>query len=89
MKEDIYHIANKMNEIMEQAYEAYSPLVEELCNKESSEEEISHCLDYLLDFACDKNMLELYKKLCRHFVYTYPSCINSYVNAYREMWEEP
>ena len=42
----------------------------------------------LLDFADDASMLELYKKLCRRFVYTYPGCINFYVNAYKEMWEK-
>ena len=68
--------------------EIYLPIVEELCNREVSEEELSHCLDYLLDFADDASMLELYKKLCRRFVYTYPGCINFYVNAYKEMWEK-
>ncbi len=39
----------------------------------------------LLDFACDKKILELYKMVCRRYLYIYPSCIQFYVEAYREM----
>lgn len=78
MGNDIFSAVIELNKIRQQAYEIYLPIVEEL----------SHCLDYLLDFADDASMLELYKKLCRRFVYTYPGCINFYVNAYKEMWEK-
>ena len=88
MGNDIFSAVIELNKIRQQAYEIYLPIVEELCNREVSEEELSHCLDYLLDFADDASMLELYKKLCRRFVYTYPGCINFYVNAYKEMWEK-
>lgn len=47
-----------------------------------------HLLDYLLDFACDEKMLELYKRVCRRYLYIYPDCIKSYIEAYWEMWEE-
>ena len=50
-----------------------------------SEDELSHLLDYLLDFACDEKILVLYKKVCRRYLYTYPDCIKFYVEAYREM----
>lgn len=76
MGNDIFSAVIELNKIRQQAYEIYLPIVEELCNREVSEEELSHCLDYLLDFADDASMLELYKKLCRRFVYTYPGCIN-------------
>ena len=75
MGNDIFSAVIELNKIRQQAYEIYLPIVEELCNREVSEEELSHCLDYLLDFADDASMLELYKKLCRRFVYTYPGCI--------------
>ena len=88
MGNDIFSAIIELNKIRQQAYEIYLPIVEELCNREVSEEELSHCLDYLLDFADDASMLELYKKLCRRFVYTYPGCINFYVNAYKEMREK-
>ena len=65
MGNDIFSAVIELNKIRQQAYEIYLPIVEELCNREVSEEELSHCLDYLLDFADDASMLELYKKLCR------------------------
>ncbi len=30
-------------------------MVEDVCSREVSEDELSHLLDYLLDFACDEN----------------------------------
>ncbi len=88
MEKEISNAAITMNDIRQQAYSAYLPVVEELCSRKASEEEISHCLDYLLDFAEDENMLKLYKKLCRAFIYVYPECIEFYVNAYKEMYEK-
>lgn len=35
-----------------------------------------------------KKMLGLYKKVCRRYLYLYPSCIKDYIEAYREMWED-
>lgn len=64
------------------------PLVEDVCNRIVSEEEISHLLDYLLDFACDGKILELYKRVCRRYLYIYPKCIKFYIETYREMWED-
>ena len=64
------------------------PLVEDVCSRNVSEDELSHLLDYLLDFACDEKILGLYKRVCRRYLYIYPSCIKSYIGAYREMREE-
>ena len=57
MGNDIFSAVIELNKIRQQAYEIYLPIVEELCNREVSEEELSHCLDYLLDFADDASML--------------------------------
>lgn len=88
MENDVFNVAAEISRIKQQAYAIYLPIVEELCSRQVSEKELSHCLDYLLDFADDDNMLELYKKLCRTFIYTYPGCIKFYINAYKEMWNE-
>ena len=79
-------MANEMNKIVRSAYEEYSLSVEMLCHKKAAEEELSRFLDYLLDFVFDKNMLDLYKKVCRHYMYIYPECVSSYVDAYKEIW---
>ena len=73
---------------IKKAYEVYLPLVDDVCSRSVSENELSHLLDYLLDFACDEKILELYKRVCRRYLYIYPGCIKSYIEAYWEMWEE-
>ena len=88
MDERIYQIAGQIVEIHQKAYEVYLPLVEETCSRTASEDELSHLLDYLLDFACNEKILELYKRACRRYLYVYPSCIKSYIEAYRKMWED-
>lgn len=87
MEESIYKIAEKISKLYREAYDVYLPLVEDVCSREVSEDELSHLLDYLLDFACDEKILQLYKKVCRRYLYVYPGCIKSYIEAYREMWE--
>ena len=75
MDERIYQIAEQMAQFHQKAYEVYLPLVENVCNREVSERELSHLLDYLQDFVCDEKILGLYKRVCRRYLYTYPSCI--------------
>ena len=60
MDESISHFAEKIVQSHQKAYEVYLPLVEDVCNRTVSEDELSHLLDYLLDFACDEKMLGLY-----------------------------
>lgn len=88
MEEGIFKITERISQLNQRAYEAYLPLVEDICNRAVSEDELSHLLDYLLDFACDGKILGLYKKVCRRYLYVYPSCIKFYIEAYREMWED-
>ncbi len=88
MDERIDQIAEQIVEIHQKAYEFYLPLVEDVCNRIVPKDELSHLLDYLLDFACDEKILRLYKKVCRRYSYVYPGCIRFYIEAYREMWED-
>ena len=88
MEESIFQIAEQIKQLHKKAYEIYLPLVDDVCRREVSEKELSYLLDYLLDFACDEKMLELYKKVCRRYLYSYPSCIKSYIDAYREMLKD-
>ena len=88
MDENIYQIAEQIVQLHQKAYDVYLPLVEDVCSRTVSEDELSHLLDYLLDFACDEKILGLYKKVCRRYLYEYPDCIKFYIEAYREMWED-
>ena len=88
MDEKIYQIAEQIVQLHQKAYEVYLPLVEDVCNRIVSEDELSHLLDYLLDFVCDEKILGLYKRVCRRYLYRYPNCIKIYIEVYREMWED-
>ena len=88
MDENICRFAERIVQLHQKAYEVYLPLVEDVCSRTVSEDELSHLLDYLLDFACDEKILGLYKKVCRKYLYVYPRCIKFYIEAYREMWED-
>ena len=79
MDERIYQIAEQIVEIHQKAYELYLPLVEDVCSRIVSEDELSHLLEYLLDFACDEKILKLYKRVCRRYLYVYPGCIKFYI----------
>ena len=88
MDENIYWMAERIVQLHQKAYEAYLLLVEDVCSRTVSEDELSHLLDYLLEFACDEKMLELYKMVCRKYLDVYPGCIKDYIEAYREMWKD-
>ena len=86
MDENISRMVEQIAQLYQKVYEAYLPLVEDVCSRTVSEDELSYLLDYLLDFACDEKMLGLYKKVCRKYLNVYPGCIQDYIAAYREMW---
>ena len=88
MDGNIYQIAEQIVQLHQKAYEVYLPLVEDVCSRTVSEDELSHLLDYLLDFTCDEKILGLYKRVCRKYLDAYPGCIRDYIEAYREMWGE-
>ena len=83
MDENIYRIAEQIVRLHQKAYEVYLPLVEDVCSRKVSEDELSRLLDYLLYFAWDEKILGLYKKGCRRYLYVYPRCIK--FEAYREV----
>ena len=58
MVEEIYQIAGQIVQLHQKAYEVHLPLVEDVCSRIVSEDELSHLFDYLLDFACDEKILE-------------------------------
>ena len=88
MEESILQIAEPINQLHKKAYEIYLPLVDDVCRRKASEEELSKLLDYLLGFACDEKILALFKRVCRRYLCTYPGCIKFYIGEYREMWRE-
>lgn len=84
----IYQFAEQIVQLNQKAYEIYLPLVENVCSREVSEDVLFRFMDYLLDFAYDEKILELYKRGCIRYLYTYPNCIKFYIEAYRDMWQD-
>ena len=70
----VQEYVEKIVQLHQEAYEVYLPLVEDVCGRTVSEDELSHLLDYLLDFACDEKMLGSYKRVCRKYLDIYPGC---------------
>ena len=54
MEESTYQIAEKISKLYQEENGVYLPLVEDVCSRTVPEDELSHLLDYLLDFACDE-----------------------------------
>ncbi len=85
---DFKDLAKQINELNEQAYYSYFPLVEELISSKRKESnEIEHLLDRILDIACSDKGLLLYKRLCRYYWEIDKEATAHYVNTYREMWD--
>jgi hypothetical protein len=71
------------------AVQPYSVEVESIVKAQDRDpRRIERCLDGMLDFCFDGEMLLLYKKLCRYYFNIDPEANVSYVNFYRKMWDE-
>ncbi len=84
----IRQLAESMRELQRQAAQQYQPVVDDILRIRSRDmEHIEHTLDRLLDFCGDAAVLQMYKKLCRHYWDIDPAATADYVNAYREYWD--
>ena len=64
MDASTYQITEKISKLYQEVYDAYLPLVEDGCGRGVSEDELSHFLDYLLDFpSCIKFYIEAYREM--------------------------
>ena len=85
----IGELAKARDQLARQAEEQYGPEVEDVLRTQCRDtNRIERLLDGILDFCFDPAMLRLYRKLCRHYFTINPAATVSYVNAYREMWDE-
>ncbi len=82
-------IAMQLSALVKQAVKQYSQVVADIINDESIDENrIEHALDGMVDFCYDKDMLELYKMLCRYYYGINPEAVVSYVHSYWDIWDE-
>ncbi len=81
----ILKLAESLRDIQRQAAQQYQPVVDDILHTRSRDTEyIEHTLDRLLDFCGDETVLQMYRKLCRHYWDIDPAATAYYVNAYRE-----
>jgi len=84
---DLEPLIQQMKIINDHAVVAYTPLVDDICRREASQNEVELMLDYLLMFAGDDRMLAIYKRVCRTFWQTYPESIAFYIMEYRKEYD--
>jgi len=88
MVKSICGIVEGLQALNKEALQAYIPIVDSIVRSGSRDVHyIEHTLDGLLSFCGYEPILQLYKKLCRHFYYINPAATAYYVNSYREMWD--
>ena len=81
-------LAGSMRDLQRQAAQQYLPVVDDILRTRSRDtKHIEHTLDGLLDFCGHEPVLQLYKKLSRHYWDIDPAATADYVNAYREYWD--
>ena len=81
-------LAGSMRELQQRAAQLYLPIVDDILRTRSRDaQHIEHTLDRLLDFCGHEPVLQLYKKLCRHYWDIDPAATVYYINAYRERWD--
>jgi hypothetical protein len=82
-------LAKDAKKLARVAVQQYLAEVEVILKTQSSDSRhIERCLDGMLDFCFDDEMLALYKKLCRYYYEIDTEAAVSYVQVYREMWDE-
>lgn len=87
LAEELKPLIQQIHRLYDDAVVAYTPLVEDICNKRATENEVEWMLDWLLMYACDERMLQLYKRVCRTYLEMYPESIAFYILEYKKEYE--
>lgn len=81
-------LIRELGQLQRQAARQYAPVVDELIRTHSREvQRIEQTLDALLDFCGDATVLELFKRLCRHYWAIDREATAFYIDAYRKQWD--
>lgn len=80
-------IVEQMQGLVNMAVVEYTPLVNDICSRKASQNEVGLLFDYIFSFLGDERMLQLFKHVCRHNFYTYPGLIHSYILDYRKEYD--
>ena len=85
--QDVSVIAHRLKELHNDAVIAYTPQVQELCDKKATQNEVERMLDLLFSFAGDERILKLYEQVCRAYWQIYPESIAFYIMEYRKEYD--
>ena len=85
--ESIKGIAEQIQGLADMAVVDYTPLVNDICRRKATQNEVELLLDYMFSFLGNERMLQLFKHVCRHYFYTYPGIIHSYILDYRKEYD--
>ena len=81
-------LVGQLQRLQLQAVQQYQPVVDALLRNSSRDvQQIEHTLDGLLDFCGHAPVLEMYRRLCRHYWDIDPAATADFVKAYRERWD--
>ena len=83
----ISSIGESFLQIQDMAYQEYRPIAYDLCSREADEEEVEYYLDRMVGFCGTDKMLNLFKMVCRRYLYLYPDLIAFEIQTYREMFD--
>ena len=87
LAKDLEPLIQQMVGIYDNAVAAYTPLVEDICSRRATEKEVGWLLTWMLDFAGEERMLNLYKRVCRAYWNTYPETVAYYIMEYRVFYD--
>ena len=81
-------LVGQLQRLQLQAAQQYQPVVNALLRSGSRDvQQIEHTLDGLLDFCGHAPVLEMHRRLCRHYWDIDPAATSEYVKAYRVRWD--
>ena len=83
----ISSIGESIFQIQNMAYREYRPIAYDLCSREADDEEVAYYLDRMVGFCGTDNMLNLFKMVCRRYLYIYPDLIAFEIQTYKEMFD--
>lgn len=87
-KDGIIEIVNAISDIHDRAMSEYRPLVDDICSRKATEDEVGHLLTWMFDFVEDERMLLLFKKVCCAYFYTYPETVTFYILEYHRHYDK-
>ncbi|MDX2248522.1 MAG: hypothetical protein SF052_17185 [Bacteroidia bacterium] len=87
--EEIKKLVETHTQLAQQAREQYKQRVDHIITTQTKDvNHICYTLDFMLDFCFDDKILLLYRRLCRYLWDIDPVATASYINYYRERWDE-